>query len=114
MFLGHNLSLLTPFAVPKVFLLSKSTGYNLLPFLTPQITLWAVVKHPWGGIPPPYRIFEVKLSVPYGRVGSFFMLFLGEKTAEIRHFFNLCFFNGLFTGGEYGEIIALFPIVVVL
>lgn len=77
MFLGYNLSLLTPFAIPGVILLSKSTGYNLLPVLTPQVTLWALVKPPLGRHTP-ICVFEIKLSVVCAGAFSFFMLFLGK------------------------------------
>lgn len=84
---GGSFIAFCPFAIPDTFLLSKSTGYNPLPFLTSQITLWAVVKHPpWGGIPP-MCIFEIKLSVGLCAVVCFFMLFAGRKTADFWAFY---------------------------
>lgn len=79
MFLGYNLSLLTPFATPGAILLSKSTGYNLLPFLARYLV--ANVSKTFSAPTAPLPrvcMFEIKLSVCCGGAFLFFMLFMGK------------------------------------
>lgn len=81
MFLGYNLSLLTPFATPDALLLSKSTGYNLLPFLARYLV--ADVSKMFSAptappVPALVCVFEIELSVVCGGAFLFFMLFMGK------------------------------------
>ena len=73
MFLGYNLSLLTPFIVPDTV------------FITIPVTIYSGTPTPYKsqvvfGYPPPPRVctFEIKLSVVCAGAFSFFMLFMGK------------------------------------
>ena len=62
MFLGYNLSLLTPFTVPDtVFIAIHATICSVAPATLPRVC-----------------VFEIKLSVGCGGAFSFLMLFMGK------------------------------------
>lgn len=81
MFLGYNLSLLTPFAIPDTV------------FITIPVALRSVTPCPAY---PPICVFEIKLSVVCAGAFSFFMLFLGKVVlydGGFPGFFRIVYFS---------------------